>query len=192
MHRFRSGIRHGLEGTLFSPSAVFPIKSTLRNPETITVGISQRVTPDITVHGGVEWETWSRLGEPVILGPIGPIGTQPFNWSDSFLYSLGAEYSYSPRWTFRAGLAYEESPVTDRTRGTRLPDNDRFWTSIGASFKWSEKLTVDVSYAHIAMRDARIAILPGHQDFVGLPFAANAHTKGEFISAALKYRWDNP
>ena len=188
---FRSGIRHDFEGTLFSPAAVLPIKSTLRNPETITVGISQRITPDIALHGGVQWDTWSRLGEPAIFGPTGPIGTQPFNWSDGFLYSLGAEYAFSSRWTFRAGVAYERSPVSEATRGTRLPDNDRIWSSIGASFKWTEKLTFDVSYAHIVVRDARVAILPGHQDFAGLPFVADARTRGEFVSLALRYRWDD-
>src|SRR4029450_13165978 len=71
--------------------------------------------------------------------------TLNFRYRDGHFYSLGAEYQWSPRFAVRAGVAYEESPITNRTRSVNIPDNDRVWASIGASYKVTEKLSVDAS-----------------------------------------------
>lgn len=64
-------------------------------------------------------------------------------------YGLGLSYAYDDTWTFRAGLAYEETPVSDEYRTPRIPDQDRKWVSLGASYKYSDKITIDAGYAHI-------------------------------------------
>jgi long-chain fatty acid transport protein len=192
---FRSSIHHRLEGEVTRPGAVIPIVAKINTPETLTFGISQRVTPDLTLHGGVEWTNWSRVKEPAIVGPFDQtIGSLPLHYEDGYFYSIGAEYQLTPQWAVRAGLAYEESPITDATRGTRLPDNNRIWASLGASYRWNEKLSFDLAYTHIFFDDTPIRILPGHQDFarVGLPFVADVDSSADIISVAVKYRWDTP
>ena len=115
----------------------------------------------------------------------------------------GAEYDLSDRWTIRAGVAYEDSPITAENRTPRLPDNDRVWASLGATYKWSERLSFDIAYTHIFVRDSKINIGEGRDDLVRaaipgvgaavpLPFVADAESKVDIISAALKYRWDTP
>ena len=45
------------------------------------------------------------------------------------------------------------------------------------------------------MRDTRIALVPGQQDFIAtppLPFVADVDSQVNIVSAALRYRWDNP
>ena len=39
------------------------------------------------------------------------------------------------------------------------------------------------------MQDTKIAILPGHQDYVGLPFVADVDSNVNIVSAALRYRF---
>jgi long-chain fatty acid transport protein len=68
--------------------------------------------------------------------------------------SVGATYNIDDHWTVRAGVAYDESPVTDGFRTVQLPDADRYWLSFGAGYKFSDGLSVDVGYAHI--------FIPGH------------------------------
>jgi long-chain fatty acid transport protein len=186
---FRSSITHRFDGDLRSPGLTLPTKTSLMTPETVAIGITQRVTSDLTLHGGFEWTNWTRLGAPDIVGPIGVVGNLPFNWKDSILISFGAEYTLRPQLVVRAGIAYDEVPVTNGTRATRLPDSDRFWASVGATFKWSEQLSFDLGYSHVFYRNAQIAILPGHQEFAGLPFVADVDSSVDIVSLAVKYKF---
>ena len=197
---FKSSIHHKLEGELsFSsgvPSAI-PITAKLNLPETVNVGLSQAITPYLRVHAGFEWANWSRLKEPAIVGPTGIVSSLVLNYEDGYFYSLGAEYDFMDRWTVRAGVAFEESPITTENRTPRLPDSDRVWASIGATYKWNDRLSFDLAYTHIFVRDSRIAIVEGRRDLerfgaAPLSFVAEAESKVDIISAAIKYRWDTP
>jgi long-chain fatty acid transport protein len=113
-----------------------------------------------------------------------------------FLFGRG------PRIAVRAGVAYEESPITDEVRTPRLPDNDRIWLSLGATYKWSDKLSFDAAFTHIFVKDTPIRIVPGHAEHVRAPFpglgvvplnfVADVDANVNIFSVALKYRWDDP
>ena len=174
------------------PGVVLPIKASVNTPDLVTVGLSQMLTPDLTLQVGFEWANWSRLATPAIVGPLGPVSRIALNYEDGYFYSLGLEYRLADRWTLRGGIAYEQSPIDTEIRSTRLPDNDRYWLSLGASYQWEQKLSFDIAYSYVWAKETKIAIVPGHQDFVGLPFLAEADASANVISAALRYRWDDP
>jgi long-chain fatty acid transport protein len=191
---YRSQIDHELEGTVTSPAGRIPISSDLTTPDQLTIGISQVITPALTVHAGFEWTNWSVLETPLVVGPGGTIVTDlPLNYDDGFFYSLGFDYKLTDQLTLRAGLAYEESPIDTEVRSTRLPDNDRIWASVGASYQWNNKLSFDIAYTHIFAKETDIRILPGHQDYEeGLPFVADVDAAVDIVSVGLRYRWDDP
>lgn len=197
---FRSSVHHRLEGNLLTPVSVTPVSANVNTPETVTVGLSQQVTQDLRLHAGFEWTNWSRLKTPAIVGPAGPIAGFPLNYKDGYFYSVGAEYQFLPQWVVRAGVAYEDSPITEAVRSPRLPDNDRIWLSLGASYQWSDKLSFDLAYSHIFVRNTRIRIVQGQQDFIadprlpggGLPLVADVDSRVDIVSVGMKYRWDNP
>jgi long-chain fatty acid transport protein len=196
---YRSQIEHELEGTLSAPRgsigpfAQLPITAKLKTPDQLTIGISQAITPAFTIHAGFEWTNWSVLKTPLVLGPTGTAVTDiPLNYDDGFMYSLGFDYKLNNQWTVRAGVAYEQSPIDTEIRSTRLPDNDRIWASLGASYQWNDKLSFDVAYTHIFSKETDIRILRGHQDFEGLPFVADVDASTDIVSVGLRYRWDDP
>jgi long-chain fatty acid transport protein len=84
-----------------------------------------------------------------------PDGVTTFNWKDTNRISVGATLSpKGDEWTYRLGVAYDESPIKDAaSRSARLPDADRLWLTVGAGFKASERLSIDVGYAHIFVDD---------------------------------------
>jgi long-chain fatty acid transport protein len=206
---FRSSIHHELVGTLRAvspvtglPAAVTEVKADLNLPETVTVGLTQSLMPNLRLNLGWEWSNWSRLGTTAVRAqPLDlPIVNADIrlNYKDGYFYSAGLEYDWTPRLMLRAGVAYEDSPITDRIRGTRLPDNDRVWASLGASYRWSEKLSFDLAYTHIFVKDTPIRIVRGHQDFIptpaaigGLPLVADVDARVDIVSVGLKYRWDD-
>ena len=38
----------------------------------------------------------------------------------------------------------------------RLPDEDRYWLSIGAKYRFNNKLALDLGYSHLFVQDASI------------------------------------
>ncbi|QPC41773.1 outer membrane protein transport protein [Kaustia mangrovi] len=175
---FRSMIEHELEGrakveqggaTLSSGDATAPLDL----PETVTLGIRQEITERATLLLGVEWANWSRFKTLTVnsekgLAPIGGESVTPEHWNDSWFFSLGGEYRWSPALTLRAGVAYEDSGVPTSTRTPRVPDNNRYWVSVGASYAFSERLSFSVAYSHLFVEDGKVALeepTPLHAEF---------------------------
>lgn len=192
---FRSSIRHQLEGNLIlGPGTILPVKANVNLPEVVSVGISQRLSPQWKVMAGVEWTNWSRLNVvPVTSAATGlAVTALPFSYRDGWFASVGAEYQVNEQLALRAGLGYEWSPITDRTRDVRIPDNDRFWASIGATYQWNDQLSFDIGYTHIFVKDTDIRLVPGNPQFSALPFVAESKPTVDIVSVALKYRRDKP
>jgi long-chain fatty acid transport protein len=193
---FRSAVAHDLEGEF--QYAGIPIKAHIVLPESVSVGVSQRVTDAFTIHGTAEWTNWSRLGSPRVYneltgGLLAQSPTLPLEYEDGWFFSVGGEYRINPAWTMRAGLGYEISPIDVETRTPRLPDSDRIWLSLGTTYNWSEQLSFDLAYTHIfTTGNTDINIAPGHPSFRGAVFAADVDASVDIISASVKYRWDNP
>jgi long-chain fatty acid transport protein len=153
---FRSAIKHRLKGNL---NEGLPIRANFTSPEIVTLGLRQQVTDQLDLLAGVEWANWSRFKELRVTTPAGGlVGVTPENWKDSWHFSLGAEYAYSDALTLRSGVAYEISPVTGADRNVTLPDNDRFWLSLGGSYKISDSFTANLAYSHVFVKDGTVNI----------------------------------
>lgn len=195
---FRSAVDQKLEGS-FQYFGI-PIKANLTLPESVTVGLSQRITDAFTLNATAEWTNWSRLGFPrVTNGLTGGLLAQspylPLDYKDGWFFSVGGEYRINPAWLVRAGVGYEISPIEVETRTPRLPDSDRVWLSVGTTYNWSDQLSFDLAYTHIfSVGNTDINIAPGNPTFPtrGVVFAAEVDSQVDIISAAIKYRWDNP
>ncbi len=193
---FRSAVQQDIDGE-FQYAGV-PIKSRVVLPEMLSLGISQQVTDAFSVHGTVEWTNWSRLGSPRVYNELtGTLltasPTLPLEYKDGWFFSVGGEYRIDPAWAVRAGVGYEISPIEVENRSPRLPDSDRIWLSLGATYNWSEQLSFDVAYSHLfTVGNTDIDIRPGHPSFRGAVFMADVDASVDIISASIKYRWDNP
>ena len=72
-------------------------------------------------------------------------------------YSVGGTYHHGEALSFRAGVAYDQTPIPDETRTPRIPGADRTWLTVGAGYSpnaWS----FDVAYAHILVDDGTIEL----------------------------------
>ena len=74
----------------------------------------------------------------------------------SYRYGVGANYRHSDAWTFKMGVAFDQTPVNDTDRTPRLPDQDRTWLSFGAKYGISNDTGVDFGYAHLFIKEAPI------------------------------------
>ena len=163
---YRSDIEHDLGGTA---GFVVPKKAVILTkvsgalldtgvhaatdfPERVGLGASHEVTPRWTILADIVWTRWSRFDQLVFRfdNPKQPRIVQPEGWTDSFRYALGVRYAPNRVWTFRLGTAYDESAIPGGAERTpRIPDADRIWLAAGVGVRPTERLQLDLGYAHI-------------------------------------------
>lgn len=204
---WRSALNQKIEGTLTTsftvPGATTgSVNTTVDLPNIVSLGIRQRLDPRWTLLGTVEWTNWSRIGTSNILQLNGASATAlghpvsiPFQWQDGWFFSGGAEYIWSDRLTMRGGIGYEISPVTDQVRDPIIPDNDRFWASVGATWQVIKGVHFDVAYTHIWVKDPNINLVAGNPSFLAgppaLPYVGTVNSHYDLLSAALVIRMDD-
>jgi long-chain fatty acid transport protein len=177
------------------PAAIVGAEARLPLPDSVTLSIRQKVTESFTLLATGEWTNWSRFGTIALTtNPAGVPGVPtelPFEWRDGWFASVGAEYQLDPSLIVRTGVGFERSPISDGTRTTRLPDNDRVWVGAGLSYNWSQKLAFDLGYTHIFVKDAPINLVAGHPSFnpaLGT-FVGMGETQIDIISVGIRYKW---
>lgn len=156
---YRSSIDLEIEGRAVSLVPAFNGPATLEVelPDSLEFSAVHDIG-DWSVHGDVMWTNWSvfqQLAPQVIGAPVQPPPTAE-NWKDSWRFALGTTWRAGETWTFRAGVAYDRSPVPEANLTLRIPDADRLWLSAGFSWEFSPCWTLDFGYAHIFADDVPI------------------------------------
>lgn len=131
-------------------------------PASASISILHQLSEKLTILGDVSWTGWSSFKELTFNYEGAGIGgntssTTIENWEDSWRYSIGATYQQSAALKLRCGLAYDQTPIPDAAHRTpRIPGEDRTWLALGAGYKFSERLSGDVAYAHLFVPNAKI------------------------------------
>jgi len=208
---YRSQIDQNIQGTMLLPvGAAFnvpfstpgSVETTLKLPDIVSLGIRQQVGLQWTVMGTVEWANWSRIGTVTVNqlnGAPALVGTNvfrvPFQYDDGWFFSAGAEYRWNERLTLRGGVGYEISPITDQVRTPRLPDNDRFWASMGLSWKVAPFMRFDLAYTHLWIKDPNVNITAasGNPSFSASsgPYVGTVSAHSDLFSASAVIRFDD-
>lgn len=156
---YRSKIDHTLEGDLKMNGAVVvaPVYADVTLPDSASLSAFHRVNDRWDVMADVSWTSWSRFDVLNVVNAAGvSVTSTPENWDDTWRVSVGANWRLNDRLMLRGGIAYDETPVSDRYRTARIPDEDRTWLAFGAQYRLSPQSLIDVGYAHLFVKDARI------------------------------------
>lgn len=152
-------------GPTFSQTTTLNEKVTvpLAIPETIALGARHRLTDDITLLAGATYAKWSRFEEldvisrdsngEITAGPGNYVNHVTEKWKDTWQFNVGGIWQATPAWAFKAGYAWDESPVNDYVTA-RIPSEDRHWLTLGTQWKdvpsgW----TVDVAVGTLIFAD---------------------------------------
>ena len=79
-----------------------------------------------------------------------------YKWGSAWFGALGARYQYDENWAFTGGIAYDETLIKDKYRNVRLPDSDRYWVSLGTTYKAADWADISLGYSHIFAQDADV------------------------------------
>ncbi|MDO8825215.1 OmpP1/FadL family transporter [Methylophaga sp.] len=127
-------------------------------PESASIALHHQLNSRWAVMADASWTRWSRFEELRINSDVDRLNSvKAEDWENSMRYGLGLEYQANERWSWRTGVAYDETPVPNAQRRTpRIPDSDRTWLSLGASYYYSDNIILDAAYTHMFMKDTSI------------------------------------
>jgi long-chain fatty acid transport protein len=150
------------------------ISADIKLPDIANLSVFHRLNSQWDVMADVQFTRWSVFKQLEFVRSTGTVlASTPENFDDAWRLSVGATYHWNDAWSFRGGLAYDQSPVNTTDRTPRLPDSDRFWIAIGAQYRFNRNLAVDAGYVYIPMSTADINQNAGST-------AANGLIKGHY------------
>ena len=122
---------------------------TLTLPDYLELSGFHQLTDKLAVHYSYKYTHWSRLTK---LRASFEDGKKAFDkelqYSNNSRVALGASYNLYEKLTLRAGIAYDQA-ASRHHRSAAIPDTDRTWYSLGATYKFTPNLSVDLGYAYL-------------------------------------------
>ena len=122
---------------------------TLTLPDYLELSGFHQLTDKLAVHYSYKYTHWSRLTK---LHASFEDGKKAFDkelqYSNNSRVALGASYDLYEKLTLRAGIAYDQA-ASRHHRSAAIPDTDRTWYSLGATYKFTPNLSVDLGYAYL-------------------------------------------
>ncbi len=153
----------------------------LNLPEMWEVSGWHKVAPRWAVHYSLAYTSWSQFQELKGTGDNGQTLLQKDEkFHDAYRLALGTTYYYDDHWTFRTGIAFDDSPVSATYRSISIPDQDRVWLSAGASYAFTPNASVDVGVSY--MHGQHVTIHEG-------PYTFNSEGKAWLYGAGFNYRF---
>lgn len=141
------------------PALNWDADTSIKLPDTAILSVSHDLNSRWQLLADVSWTGWSSIPRLSIhnTGPGAQDSNLELRFKDAWRVALGANYHLDEQWTIKGGLAWDQSPVRDaHFRPTSLPDNDRYWVSLGAQYRLNKSATFDFGYTHLFLKDARI------------------------------------
>jgi long-chain fatty acid transport protein len=202
---YRSAITHdvqgrvtfaGLTGPLAARNGTLAADAKLNLPDMITAGVSQKITPNLTLLGEVDYFGWSKFKEIRIhLSDNSADLVTTENYRNTWSASAGAEYQLTPQLKLRGGVKVDQTPTINGFRDTRVPDGNRTWVSAGLNYKLAENVGVDVGYSHIFLKSEPIDVTRPFYETAPFPIptqarvVAQSDVKLDILSVGLNFRF---
>lgn len=129
-------------------------------PPITALSFYRDINPCWAIMGTIYYEQWSTIRNLHGINFMGPTGTSsvvlPQDYNNTFDFALGAHYRLNPKLLFRASAKYLQTPTITRNRDINFPDQAKLGLNFGARYQLNCKVAIDLVYAHVFIRHARI------------------------------------
>jgi len=185
-------------GTPQAIAALFPDttgRSTIDLPQQLTFAIAYKGFDRFIFEIGGRWEEWRAfkelrvdLDEPVAGQTV---SVTERDWRNTLGVNIGGTYKATDSLDIKAGYAYHDNPIPDRTFEPSIPDNAAHIFTAGIASK-HKSLVIDLAYAYQVWeeRTKDNQVDSSNTDGVFIPeTSANGKydTKAHLIGLALAY-----
>ena len=122
----------------------------LNLPDYLEFSGFHQLTEKFAMHYSYKYSHWSRLKN--LYATYHADGVEAFHkkmyYRNSSRVALGGTYNVDDKLTLRAGIAYDQAAATEHASAA-IPDTDRTWYSVGATYKFTPNLSLDLGYAYL-------------------------------------------
>jgi long-chain fatty acid transport protein len=164
---YRSRIRHDITGkqkvtvpssyAAVSPAVVGLLNgsnsaatTTVTLPDSLSLGIYHQITSRWSVMGSVEWTEWSLFNALSVTPTNGSSNTViQEDWHNTWYAGIGTNYMVLDNVMLQSGFAFDQSPVTDSNRTTRVPDANHYDLGFGVQYQVLPSTTLQLAYLHV-------------------------------------------
>jgi len=161
---FKDDLRFkNMEGTLLGDALRLSglldsqLKLNVTIPAQLAIGAYQALTDKLALVGTVNWQNWSKFGEPEIGVADSNTVTADLDYQDTYHAGLGVYYRVADPWLLMAGFGYDTSPTSSSSRRSpTLPLGATFTYSAGVQYDWNEDLSVGAAYALVDAGSAKV------------------------------------
>jgi long-chain fatty acid transport protein len=162
----------------------------LTTPESVDLSFTHQFDSRWTGYAGSTWTRWSRFKEVVIDSPTNgsPLFTQVSeaeNWHDTLSYPAGLSYQLNPQWVLRSGLAFDPTPTNNTDRSPRTPSGDRYVFALGAGYRPTANLTLDLAYIYLPEEEVSV----DNEDHSGNTYNAEFNNSANALAAQATWRF---
>ncbi len=132
------------------------VKSTVTLPETASISAYHDLNDRWALMADLQWTRWKRFDQLVLEFQDGTQQVTPERFKSRVRMAAGVIHQCNEFWKLKLGTAFDKSPVQDAFRTVRIPDQNRIWAAVGAQYRMTKNLALDLGYAHIFFKKANI------------------------------------
>jgi len=147
-----------LEGALNATGLLnAQLKIDMTIPAQLSVGAYQALTDKLALVGTVNWQNWSKFGQPEIALADSNTVTANLDYKDTYHAGIGAYYRVAEPWLLMVGFGYDTSPTSSSSeRSPVLPLGATFTYAAGVQYDWNKDFSVGAAYALIDAGSAKV------------------------------------
>jgi long-chain fatty acid transport protein len=160
---YRSTVGHDLSGhaAFQVPSNATPLTqgglfqntgltSKITFPFQLNFGLSQVLDQRFTLLTDFDVTGWNSIKSQTLhfANPRQPDQQLVLNWKNSVRVAVGGIYHLSDSTDLRAGLSYDQTPLSDEFRSADLPDSDEYMASAGVTQRLDPGFFATIAYSY--------------------------------------------
>nr|ADJ38770.1 outer membrane protein P1 [Glaesserella parasuis] len=132
-----------------STNVEIPGRLNLELPAYWEISGYHKLTEKLAVQYSYKKTHWNSFQELRAIDNNGKVLLQKDEkFNNNSRIALGVSYDVIEALTLRAGIAYDESASVAHP-SISIPDTDRTWYTLGATYRFTPSLSVDLAYAHL-------------------------------------------
>jgi long-chain fatty acid transport protein len=133
------------------------LKINVNLPAQLAAGAYHALTDKLALVGTVNWQNWSRFGQPEISVADSNTVTDDLGYKDTYHAGIGVYYRVADPWLLMAGFGYDTSPTSSSDeRSPVLPLGAAFRYAAGVQYDWSKDFSVGAAYTLIDAGKAKV------------------------------------
>jgi long-chain fatty acid transport protein len=156
--RFKNLAGTGLGGLLDAAGLLDArLKINVNLPAQLAIGAYHAFTDRLALVGTVNWQNWSRFGEPEISVSNSNTVTDNLGYKDTYHAGLGVYYRIADPWLLMAGFGYDTSVTSSSSeRSPILPLGAAYRYATGVQYDWTKNFSIGAAYTLIDAGKAKV------------------------------------